>query len=92
MGSCNSGSGWIAGGVTNSGLEVGAGVVLGPAAGVLPVPVELRLVGEVHAVLSRSFPSSSRNRPHHLDARVGRRLLQAVVEKPCLVEYVARIF
>ena len=34
MGSCNSGSGWVAGGVTNSGLGVGVGVVLGPAPGV----------------------------------------------------------
>ena len=34
MGSYSSGSGWVAGGVTNSGLEVGAGVVLGPAPGV----------------------------------------------------------
>ena len=34
MGSYSSGSGWVVVGVTNSGLEVGAGVVLGPASGV----------------------------------------------------------
>ena len=34
IGSCSNGSGWVAGGVTNSGLGVGAGVVLGPAPGV----------------------------------------------------------
>ena len=30
IGSCSNGSGWIAGGVTNSGLGVGARTVLGP--------------------------------------------------------------
>ena len=34
IGSCSKGSGWEAGGVTNSGLVVGAGVVLGPAPGI----------------------------------------------------------
>ena len=34
IGSCSNGSSWVAGGVTNSGLGVGAGVVLGPAPGV----------------------------------------------------------
>ena len=34
IGSCSKGSGWIAGGVTNSGLGVGVGVVLGPAPGI----------------------------------------------------------
>ena len=34
MGSYSSGSGWVAGRVTNSGLGVGAEVVLGPAPGV----------------------------------------------------------
>ena len=34
IGSCSNGSGWVAGGVTNSGLEVGAGTVPGPVPGV----------------------------------------------------------
>ena len=34
IGSCSKGSGWVAGGVTNSRLGVGAGAVLGPAPGV----------------------------------------------------------
>ena len=34
IGSCNNGSGWVARGVTNSGLGVGAKTVLGPAPGV----------------------------------------------------------
>ena len=34
IGSCNNGSNWIAGGVSNSGLGVGAGAMLGPAPGV----------------------------------------------------------
>ena len=31
IGSCSNGFDWVAGGVTNSGLGVGAGTVLGPA-------------------------------------------------------------
>ena len=34
IGSYSNGSGWVAGGVTNSGLGVGTGTVLGPAPGV----------------------------------------------------------
>ena len=38
MGLCSSGSGWVARGVTHSGLGVGAKVVLGPAPGVPTAP------------------------------------------------------
>ena len=78
MGSCSSGFVWVAGGVTNSGLGVGAGIVLGPTPGVPTSSVWM----EKHAQLFQGLLHLQviiDHAPHHLDARVGRRLLQAVV-------------
>ena len=78
IGSCNNGSGWIAGGVTNSELGVGAGVVLRPASA---VPTGSGWVEKCAQLLQGLFQLEAviNHAPHHLYARVGRGLLQAVV-------------
>ena len=59
IGSCSNGSSWVAGGVTNSGLGVGAGTVLGPAPGI-PIGTGWAPVGWRSARSSFSVFSSLR--------------------------------